>query len=84
MLADEFLQRGTDYRNEGPVALDVHVDVAVEVRHVQQALDIVGGYLALLLEIRQVHLSGGLVGTGRRGIFLVFLVFLVSYGVLVS
>ena len=77
MRADEFLQSRTDHGHEGPVALDIHVDVAIEVRHVQQALDIVGGYLALLLEIRQVHLSGGLSGLGRRGIFLVGLIFLV-------
>ena len=44
MRADEFLRSRTDHGHEGPVALDIHVDVAIEVRHVQQALDIVGAF----------------------------------------
>ena len=64
MRADELLEGRTDHGDQGPVALDVHVDVAIEVGHVQQPLDVVGGDLALLLEVRHVHLGGGLVGIG--------------------
>ena len=39
-------------RHHGAVALDVHVDVAVEVGDVEQALEVVGGDVALPLEQR--------------------------------
>src|ERR1039457_4537407 len=54
--ADQLLQRRPDHRDKRPVSFHVHVDVTVEVGHVEQALDVVRGDLALLLEIRGIHL----------------------------
>jgi hypothetical protein len=50
--ADELAEGRADHRDHRAVAFDIHVDVAVEVGHVEQALDVVGGYLALVLEVR--------------------------------
>jgi hypothetical protein len=53
--ADKLAQGRTDHGHDGPVALDVHVDVAVEIRHVEQTLDVVGRDLALLLQVGRGH-----------------------------
>ena len=53
--ADKLLQRGADHGHDRPVALHVHVDVAIEIRHVEQALDVVGRDLALLLQVGRAH-----------------------------
>src|SRR5690606_31161983 len=50
VLTDQLVQSGADHGDHGPVALDVHVDVAVEVGDVQQALDVVRGDVALVLQ----------------------------------
>ena len=54
VVADQFVQRGADDRHDGPVTLDIHVDVAVQVRDVQQAFHVVRGDIALELEIAQL------------------------------
>ena len=46
-------RRVADDRDSGPVGLDVHVDVAVEVGDVEQTLEVVRRDLALLLEAGQ-------------------------------
>src|SRR3712207_8128523 len=45
------LELGADDRDRGPVALDVHVQVAVQVGDVQQLLEVVRGDVALGLEL---------------------------------
>ena len=52
--ADEFLQGRADDGNQRPVALDVHVDVAVEIGYVEQPFHVVGRDLAFLLQVRDV------------------------------
>ncbi len=49
--ADQFVQGRADDRDHRPVALDVHVDVAVEVRDIEQPFDVVGRDLAFLLQV---------------------------------
>jgi F420-0:gamma-glutamyl ligase-like protein len=56
--ANELIEGGADHGNDRAVTLNVHVDVTVEVRHVQQALDIVGRYFALELEVGNRPASG--------------------------
>jgi hypothetical protein len=56
--ANELIERGADHGNDRAVTLNIHVDVTVEVRHVQQALDIVGRYFALKLEVSNRPASG--------------------------
>ena len=51
VVTHEVLDVATDDAHEGAVTLDVHVDVAVEVGDVQQALEVVGGDVALALEV---------------------------------
>ena len=51
VVADELRQLGPDDRDRGTVTVDVHVQVAVEVRDVQQLLEVVGGDVALLLQL---------------------------------
>ena len=74
---DKLLKRRADYGHHRPVALDVHVDVAVQVCDVEQALDVVGRDLAFLLQlsyrcgavliaIRRPRLAIHLVGVGIR------------------
>ncbi len=48
---DQFCQGGADDGDDRPLALDIHVNVTVKVRYVEQALDVVGRDLALLLQI---------------------------------
>ena len=48
---DQFCQGGANDRDDRPVTLHIHVNVAVEVRYVEQALDVVGRDLALLLQV---------------------------------
>src|SRR5690606_19139709 len=67
-LADKLVQLGADDGDDRAVALDVHVDVAVEVTDVQQALDVVGGDVALSFERLDVDLGG--VGLAQRGLLL--------------
>ena len=47
VLADEGVQAVADDRDDGPLALDVHVDVAVDVGDVEQPLEVVAGDVAL-------------------------------------
>ena len=54
VVAHEVLDLVADDADERTVALDVHVDVAVEVGDVEQALEVVGGDVALLLEVTRV------------------------------
>ncbi len=54
VVADQFVQRGADDRHHRPVTLDIHVNVAVQVRDVQQAFHVVRGDIALELEIAQL------------------------------
>ena len=53
VLTDEVVQLRADDRHRGPVAVDVHVDVAVEIGDVQQLLEVVGGDVALRLQCLQ-------------------------------
>ena len=50
-LADQGLQVGADDRHRRTVAFDVHVQVAIEVGDVEQFLEVVGGDVALGLEL---------------------------------
>ncbi len=61
VVADQLVQGRADHRDDRPVALDVHVDVAVQVGDVEQALDVVGGDIALELEIAELRSVLGLV-----------------------
>jgi hypothetical protein len=50
-FADELVQRRADNRDDGAIALNIHVDVAVEVSDIKQTFDVVSRYLALELQI---------------------------------
>src|SRR5215475_11632405 len=58
VVADEFVQRRADDRDDRAVPLDVHVDVAVKIRDVQQAFHVVRGDIALELEVAQLGTRG--------------------------
>src|SRR6185437_2579322 len=58
--ADQMIQAVADDGDRGAVALDVHVDVAVEIGDVQQALQVVGRDVALFLEPGQAAFRLGL------------------------
>src|SRR5262249_62101096 len=70
--AGQLREGGPDHRHHGAVTLDVHVDVAVEIRDIQQAFDVVGRDLALLLQVPDcgrvlARLRAVVVGALRRG-----------------
>ena len=56
VIADKLVERRPDDGDNSPVAVDVHVDVAVKVGDIEQALDVVGSYLTVLLEVGQARL----------------------------
>src|SRR6266851_464570 len=65
---NEFLKGRSDHRHDRPVAIDIHVDVTIQVCDVKQSLDVVSGYLPLLLEIHRIDLAGGLIPVRRHAI----------------
>jgi len=72
---------GADDGHESALALDVHVDVTVQVGHIEQALDVVSRDLALLLEIGQARATtrgGRLLAAPRLGVSVVDLVVFVE------
>src|SRR5258707_11242363 len=56
-FADELVQRRADNRDDGAIALNIHVDVAVEVGDIKQTFDVVSRYLALELQISRRRLG---------------------------
>src|SRR5262249_61091250 len=58
---DQLLQGRADHGHHGPVFLDVHVDVPVQVGDIEEPLDVVSGDLALELQGGEVRRSGLLV-----------------------
>jgi len=77
--ADQVVQLLAHDGNDGTGSFDVHVDVTVEVDDVQQALEVVSGNLALLLQqgqvghlaVRRVLGAHGFQGVGLGGLRLV-------------
>src|SRR6185437_11496026 len=55
--SDELIQGGANYRHDRAITLDIHVDVAVEIGHIQQALDVISSDLALKFQIRHFGLA---------------------------
>jgi hypothetical protein len=53
VVADQLVQGRADHGHDRAFAFDVHIDVAVQVRDVQQAFHVVRGDVALELEVAQ-------------------------------
>ena len=66
-VANELVKRRANYRHHCAVAFNVHVDIAIKVGDVEQALDVVGRNIALLLEVGDADLIS-LVLAGSRGV----------------
>ena len=86
VVADQFIERGTDNGDNRPVALHVHVDVAIKVGNVEETLDVVRRDLAFLLEQVKVDLwfLAVAVGVGvGLGVIVVLVIVVVRVDILV-
>src|SRR5689334_1119005 len=73
VATDQLLQVRADDRHRGAIAIDIHVEVSVEVRDVEQLLQVISRDVALALEVRQgrllVHLVGEVLRSVSGGLF---------------